>query len=167
MRSLAAALSVRLRRLVRDHTDPDKENTMNETLITLSGWLGNDVQLRQAGETTVASFRVASTPRRFQRKTGTWVDGDTQWYTVSAWRELADNCAQSLRRSDPVVVHGRLRVEKWTGSSGAEMTSFEIDATFVGHDLSLGTSQFNRTPKAVSASAATQGEEASTEAAAA
>jgi single-strand DNA-binding protein len=141
-------LSARLRRLVRDHTDPDKENTMNETLITLSGWLGNDVQLRQAGDTTVASFRVASTPRRFQRKTGTWVDGDTQWYTVSAWRDLADNCAQSLRRSDPVVVHGRLRVEKWTGSSGAEMTSFEIDATFVGHDLSLGTSRFTRTPKA-------------------
>jgi len=141
---------------------------MNETLITLSGWLGNDVQLRQAGDTTVASFRVATTPRRFQRKTGTWVDGDTQWYTVSAWRDLADNCAQSLRRSDPVVVHGRLRVEKWTGSSGAEMTSFEIDATFVGHDLSLGTSQFTRAPKADPVVAApTTGEEASAEATAA
>lgn len=139
---------------------------MNETLITLAGWLGNDVQLRQAGEVPVASFRVATTPRHFQRKTGTWVDGDTQWYTVSAWRDLADNCGASLRRGDPVVVHGRLRVEKWTGSSGAEMTSFEIDATFVGHDLSRGTSQFTRTPKAEPV-AAPSDEEVTPEAAAA
>ena len=46
-----------------------------------------------------------------------------------------------------MVVHGRLRVEKWTGSSGVEMTSFEIDATFIGHDLSKGTSAFKRMPK--------------------
>ena len=65
-----------------------------------------------------------------------------------------------------MVVHGRLRVEKWTGSSGAEMTSFEIDATFVGHDLSRGTSQFTRTPKP-EAVAAPGGEEVSAEAAAA
>jgi single-strand DNA-binding protein len=162
-------MSAWVRRLVRDQTDPDKEKHMNETLITLAGWLGNDVQMRQAGESTVAHFRVATTPRRFQRKTGTWVDGDTQWYTVSAWRALADNCAQSLRRGDPVVVHGRLRVETWTSTSGAEMTSFEIDATFVGHDLSLGTSQFTRTPKAVPAgtAAVTSGEEAAAEPAAA
>lgn len=120
---------------------------MNETLITLAGWLGNDVQLRQVGDQPVANFRVASTPRRYQRKTDSWVDGDTQWYSVSAWRGLADNCAQSLRRGDPVVVHGRLRVETWTGTSGAEMTSFEIDASFVGHDLARGTSRFTRTPK--------------------
>ena len=87
---------------------------MNETLITLAGWLGNDVQLRQAGDQTVASFRVASTPRRYQRKTDSWVDGDTQWYTVSTWRELAHNCSESLRRGDPVVVHGRLRVVRPT-----------------------------------------------------
>jgi len=124
---------------------------MNDTLITLAGWLGNDVSLRQAGDHPVASFRIATTPRRFQRKTNSWVDGDTQWYTVSAWRDLADNCAESLRRGDPVVVHGRLRVQKWTGSSGAEMTSCEIDATFVGHDLSRGTSRFTRTPKPAAA----------------
>ena len=119
---LVSGLSATVRRLVRDQTDPDKENTMNETLITLAGWLGNDVQLRQAGEVPVASFRVATTPRRFQRKTGTWVDGDTQWYTVSAWRDLADNCARSLRRGDPVVVHGRLRAETLDVNSGVEVT---------------------------------------------
>ena len=71
---------------------------MNETMVTLQGWLGSDVTVRQAGEATVASFRVACTPRRYQKKTDEWVDADTQWYSVSAWRGLAENCERSLRR---------------------------------------------------------------------
>ena len=120
---------------------------MNETMITFQGRLGGDVTLRQAGEVPVASFRVACTPRRYSRKHGSWEDSATQWYSVSAWRGLADNCAQSLRRGDPVVVHGRLTVSVWVNAQGAEVTSFEVDATLVGHDLSRGTSAFTRTPK--------------------
>jgi single-strand DNA-binding protein len=120
---------------------------MNETTVTLQGWLGSDVTVRQAGDVPVAAFRVAATPRRYSRKTGSWEDSPTQWYSVSAWRGLADNCAGSLRRGDPVVVHGRLTVSVWLNAQGIEVTSFEVDATMVGHDLSRGTSQFTRTPK--------------------
>lgn len=120
---------------------------MNETVVTLQGWLGADVTLRQAGETPVASFRVACTPRRYQRSTESWVDGETQWYTVTAWRALAHNCARSLRRGDPVVVHGRLNAQRWTNPAGVEMTSFEVDAAFVGHDLNRGVGEFTRTPR--------------------
>jgi len=119
---------------------------MNETLITLAGWLGNDVQLRQAGEVPVASFRVATTPRRFQRTTGTWVDGDTQWYTVNAWRNLADHCSRSLRRGDPVVVQGRLSQRRYVNKDNVEVISLEVDAVLVGHDLSKGVSAFTRRP---------------------
>ncbi len=117
---------------------------MNETVVTLQGWLGGEVTLRAAGETPVASFRVACTPRRYQRRTDSWVDGDTQWYTVTAWRALADNCARSLRSGDPVVVHGRLNAQTWTSSAGIEVTSFEVDAVFVGHDLNRGVGRFTR-----------------------
>jgi single-strand DNA-binding protein len=118
---------------------------MNETLVTLQGWLGNDVTVRQAGDTTVASFRVACTPRRYQRRTEEWVDAETQWYTVNAWRGLAENCDRSLRRGDPVVVHGRLNARTWVNKAGVEVTSFEVEAVLVGHDLARGTSQFTRT----------------------
>ena len=120
---------------------------MFETTVTLQGWLGGNVTTRVAGDTVVASFRVACTPRRFQRSTGTWVDGATQWYTVTAWRALAENCQQSLRRGDPVVVHGRLTVTSWAGRDGVEQSTLEIEATHVGHDLGRGTSRFTRTPK--------------------
>ena len=102
---------------------------MNETVVTLQGWLGGEVTVRQAGDSVVANFRVATTPRRYQKKTDTWVDGDTQWYTVNAWRALAENCQRSLRRGDPVVVHGKLNAQVWTNSAGMEVTSFEVEAT--------------------------------------
>ena len=120
---------------------------MNETTVTLQGWLGSDVTLRRAGDVPVAGFRIACTPRRYSRRTGSWEDSPTQWYTVSAWRGLADNCASSLRRGDPVVVHGRLNASVWVNAQGVEVTTFEVEATMVGHDLSRGTSEFTRTPK--------------------
>jgi single-strand DNA-binding protein len=117
---------------------------MNETFVTLCGWLGGDVAIRDAGGVPVASFRVASTPRRYQRRTDSWEDGDTQWYSVNAWRALGTHCEQSLRRGDPVVVHGKLSAHVWTNKAGLEVTTFEVEAAFVGHDLNRGTSAFQR-----------------------
>jgi single-strand DNA-binding protein len=120
---------------------------MNDTQITLQGWLGSDVTVRQAGDVPVASFRLACTPRRFNRRTENWSDGVTQWYTVNIWRGLAQNCADSLRRGDPVVVHGRLDLRTYVNGNDVEVTSFEVEATHVGHDLSRGTSRFTRAPR--------------------
>jgi single-strand DNA-binding protein len=124
---------------------------MNDTLITLQGNLGGDVEVRPAGQSRVATFRVACTPRLYQKKTDEWVDGDTQWYRVNAWRALADHCQRSLRRGDPVFVHGRLRAQTWTNSAGIEVTSMEVEATVVGHDLTRGTSTFVRAQRAAPA----------------
>jgi single-strand DNA-binding protein len=120
---------------------------MNDCTITVRGWLGADVVQRDAGGVPVASFRLACTPRRYNRRTDSWSDGETQWYTVSCWRGLAENCATSLRRGDPVVVHGRLQLRPYVNSNDVEVISLEIEAAHVGHDLSRGTSVFTRTPK--------------------
>jgi single-strand DNA-binding protein len=117
---------------------------MNDTYVTLTGCLGGDVALRDAGGVPVAHFRVASTPRRHVRRTDTWEDGTTQWYAVNAWRSLAENCDASLRRGDPVVVHGKLTSHVWVNKAGVEVTTLEVEASFVGHDLNRGTSAFRR-----------------------
>jgi single-strand DNA-binding protein len=116
----------------------------NETMVTLQGYVGADVQLRTAGETCVANIRVACTPRRYQRRTDEWVDGQTQWYTVTAWRALGEHCARSLRRGDPVIVHGRLNARTYVNKNGVEVTAFEVEAVVVGHDLNRGVTQFIR-----------------------
>ena len=115
---------------------------MTDTFVTLHGWLGNDVQVRQAGDAQVATFRLGCTPRRYQRRSDSWVNGPTQWYSVDAWRALGENCRDSLRRGDPVVVHGRLETRTYVNGNNVEVLAFEIDAVHVGHDLSRGTSAF-------------------------
>ena len=116
----------------------------NETMVTLQGYVGGPVKLRQAGESLVASIRVACTPRRFSRRTQEWFDADTQWYTVNAWRALGEHCARSLNSGDPVVVHGKLSARTFVNASQVEITTFEVDAMFVGHDLNRGTSSFTK-----------------------
>lgn len=124
---------------------------LNETIVTLQGWVGGDVSVRQAGDAQVASFRLGATPRRFSRRTGEWTDGETQWFTVNAWRALGENVAASVRRGDAVVVHGRLNASTWVSSAGTEVTSFEVEALLVGHDLARGTSSFSKTPSRAAA----------------
>ena len=121
---------------------------LNDTMVTLQGHVGGPVTLRQAGETNVANLRVACTPRRFQRSTDEWVDGETQWYSVSAWRHLGEHCARSLNTGDPVIVHGRLSTSTYTNKDGIEVVGLEIDALLVGHDLSRGITSFSKRPSA-------------------
>lgn len=113
---------------------------MNETYVTLQGWVGNDVELREVGDTQCATFRVGSTPRR--QRGGTWTDGETAWFTVNCWRSLARNAADSICRGDAIVVHGRVRVDVWEREGQAPSVAWVVEATFVGHDLTKGTSTF-------------------------
>jgi single-strand DNA-binding protein len=120
---------------------------MNESYVTVQGWVGNDVDLREAGETQVASFRLGSTPR--YNRGGTWVDGQTSWYTVNCWRTLGRNVKESVRRGDAVVVHGRVRVDVWEREGMPSSVQWVVDASFVGHDLTKGTSSFQKTARVV------------------
>lgn len=122
---------------------------MNETTVTLQGWVGSDVDLRDVGETQVASFRVGCTPR-FNRG-GSWVDGETSWFTVNCWRGLGRNVAESVRKGDAVVVHGRVKVDVWEREDQPRSVSWIVDATFVGHDLNRGTSYFAKAARTVPA----------------
>jgi len=113
---------------------------MNETLVTMVGNVASTVTYTQtAGGVPVANFRMATTERRYDRGKGDWVDGDTTWVTVVAWRWLATNLVSSVNKGDPVVVSGRLRVREW-GEEDKRRTVVEIDARSVGHDLSRGPS---------------------------
>lgn len=116
---------------------------MNDTLITFSGWVGGNVELaRTTTGAAYASLRVGSTPRRL--KDGTWEDQETIWYSVKAWRTLAENVAASVHRGQPVLVSGRLVAETWERPDGTSATRHVVVATSIGHDLSRGCAQFTR-----------------------
>ncbi|MFJ1704163.1 single-stranded DNA-binding protein [Kitasatospora sp. NPDC088346] len=121
---------------------------MNETLVTMVGNVASAVSYAQTSAgVPVANFRMATTERRYDRGSGDWVDGDTSWVTVVAWRWLATNLVASVSKGDPVVVSGRLRVREWEQEE-QRRSGVEIDARVVGHDLSRGTSAFRRAVQA-------------------
>ncbi|MFF8816135.1 single-stranded DNA-binding protein [Streptomyces pactum] len=88
---------------------------MNETLVTVVGNVATQPEYRlTASGAGVVRFRLAATARRWDRTRQSWVDGSTSFYTVWAWRSLAENLAASVTLGEPLVVHGRLRVrEEW------------------------------------------------------
>lgn len=117
---------------------------MSET-ITVRGFLGGEVEEFTTPQgLPISNFRLGCTPRRYDRKTERWVNGDTNWYTVSAFRQLAQNVKSSLSKGDPVLVTGRLRVRQWESEKGQRGTSVEIDAEAIGYDLTFGSGSFTR-----------------------
>lgn len=92
----------------------------------------------------ITSFRLASTHRKFDRTTKKWIDGETNWYTITSFRQLAINASGSISKGDRITVSGKLRVRDWDNGERAG-TSVEIEADAIGHDLTWGTSTFTRT----------------------
>ena len=92
----------------------------------------------------ITSFRLACSNRRFDREQNKWVDGDTNWFTVTAFRQLAINASTSIAKGERILVTGKLRVRDWDNGERAG-TSVEIEAEHLGHDIFWGTSAFTRT----------------------
>lgn len=114
---------------------------MNDTM-TILGRVGADPN-RSATSTgiPVVNFRVASPQRRYDSKTQSWIETGTNWYNVSAFRQLADHAKSSLRQGDGVIVTGRLKLREWE-SGGRKGMSADIEAEAIGHDLRWGASAF-------------------------
>jgi single-strand DNA-binding protein len=107
-----------------------------DTQITIVGNLVDDPQLRYTptGQ-AVASFRVASTPRLFDRNTNEWKDGDSLFLSCNVWRQAAENVAESLQRGMRVIVSGRLRQRSYETKEGEKRTVYEIEVDEVGPSL--------------------------------
>ena len=112
--------------------------------ITLTGFVASEPRSVTTAEgLAITSFRLASNQRRFDKSQEKWIDGDTNWYTVSTFRQLAANAAVSLNKGERVVVTGRLRVRDWE-AGGKKGINVEVEADALGHDLSWGTAAFSR-----------------------
>jgi single-strand DNA-binding protein len=117
-----------------------------ETVITLVGNLVDDPELRfTPSGAAVANFRVASTPRTYDRQSGEWKDGESLFISCSVWRQAAENVAESLQRGMRVIVHGRLKSRSYETRDGEKRTVFEIDVDEVGPSLRNATAKVSKT----------------------
>lgn len=117
---------------------------MSET-ITIRGFVATGITSSTTpGGVATASFRIGSTTRRFDRESRTWGDGHTNWFTVQGYRQLAGTLGCSIRKGQPVIVVGKLKIRTWE-KDGRVYHSAIIDADAVGHDLTFGSANFIRT----------------------
>jgi single-strand DNA-binding protein len=124
---------------------------MNDTQMTLIGNVCDEPKMRvTGGGHSVANFRVASTPRRFDRDKGAWVDGTTLFVSVTCWRAMAENVHKSVHKGQQVVVTGRFCSRTYEVNETVKV-AFDLEANAVGHDLSRGTSEFRKVTRAIGA----------------
>lgn len=113
-----------------------------ETIITVVGNLTADPEIRTTGSgASVASFTIASTPRTWNRSTNQFEDGQALFMRCSAWRDMAEHCAQSLAKGMRVIAQGRLQQRSYQAQDGSQRTVFELQVDEIGPSLRYATAQ--------------------------
>ena len=127
-----------------------------DNFVTVVGNLTDDPELRFTPQgTAVANFRLAVTAR--VRDGDSWKDGETSFFRVNVWRQLAENAAESLTKGTRAIVVGRLRTRSWETPEGDKRSVTEIEAEEVGPSLKWATAEVERASK--SRSGASQGDQ--------
>lgn len=116
-----------------------------DTTITIVGNLTGDPEVRWIGDgTAVATFTIASTPRSFDRSSNSWKDGETLFMRCSAWREMGENVAESLKKGMRVIAQGRLQQRSWETQQGERRSVIEMTVEEIGPSLRYATAQVER-----------------------
>ncbi|WIM67587.1 single-stranded DNA-binding protein [Corynebacterium breve] len=119
-----------------------------DTPITVVGNLVADPELRfTPSGAAVANFRIASTPRTFNRESNQWEDGEALFLTCNIWRQAAENVAESLTKGMRVIVNGRLKQRSYQTREGENRTVFEVEVDEVGPSLRYASASVNRNPR--------------------
>ena len=117
----------------------------NEVVTTAIGRIITDIAVRTTTQgRNVATFRLATQERRFDRETGIWSDGDQVFFSVSCWGWMATNVQRSLAKGDLVVVTGRIKVREYVTDSGEKRESLDLTARAIGPDLATCTAVVTR-----------------------
>lgn len=120
--------------------------SQGNTPLTIVGNLTGDPELRYTpAGAAVCNFRVASTPRVFDKNSNQWVDGEGVFLTCNVWRDQAENVAESLTKGMRVIVNGNLRQRSYETREGEKRTVYEVEVEDVGPSLKWAVARVERT----------------------
>jgi len=120
----------------------------NDALFSVTGYVATQPKkgVTRWGTKTL-TFRIGWTPREVSRQTGEWADLPSSFASVTCYRKIAENAAYCLRKGDPIVLKGTLRVREYEDQAGSRRNSVDVVADYLGHDLAKGTSMFSKQPQ--------------------
>jgi len=120
----------------------------NETTLNITGNLVDDPELRfTPSGAAVANFKIASTPRTFDRQSNQWKDGEALFLRCAAWKDLAENVAESLTKGMRVIIEGRLKSRSYETKEGEKRTVIELEVDEIGPSLKYANAKVNRTQR--------------------
>ena len=125
---------------------------MSANRITVIGNVVNSPTRNRTQNGSVTNFRVASTERRFDSGTQSWIDGHSFFVDVECWGDLGGNVSHTISKGDPVVVVGAIRTHEWDSEQGRRSRP-QIKAEAVAPNLARGVADFRRTPRTTTAAA--------------
>lgn len=107
--------------------------------ITVTGRLAADPDLRfSPSGTAMARMRVVAADRKLNQQSGEWEDGDTLWIDVTAFKKLAENLVESVKKGDLLVITGKIRTEEWDDrETGAKRSKIAMIADEVAASLAF------------------------------
>ncbi|XCB29671.1 single-stranded DNA-binding protein [Arcanobacterium hippocoleae] len=130
---------------------------INDTIVTIRGWVGADPTIYRNGSSDTESanntsnsnnisavLNVGVTPRSYSRKTGQYKDGETAWYSVRAFGRLAENISSCVKKGTPLLVRGKLTSRTFLTKEKETRTSQVILADAVGIEISIGVANYMR-----------------------
>jgi single-strand DNA-binding protein len=128
-----------------------------DNTVTLIGNLTDDPELRfSTNGNAVANFRLAVTPRI--RQGDQWTDGETSFFRITCWRQLAENVTETLGKGTQAIVIGRLRLRSWETPEGERRSIVEVEADEVAPSLKFATATVKRTSAKAAADASKGGQ---------
>ena len=116
---------------------------MSNPTVTVVGRIGQDPE---AVGSNGLRLRVATNDRVKNDTTGEWEDKNTSWWTVKAWRRLAEQSKDVLKKGQEVIIVGKVYEENWTDKDVIKRTSYEINAASIAV-TTLSLSKSSKTPR--------------------
>jgi len=111
--------------------------------ITLTGRLGADPEIR-FGATGIAILKLRVVTSGRKKTDAGWEDVDTTWWSVTAFRQIAENAAESLSKGDEVIVVGKVKQRQYETPEGEKRSVTEVTADHIGPSLRRATVKVNR-----------------------
>jgi single-strand DNA-binding protein len=97
--------------------------------ITTKGNIGSEPEIKFVGDLAIASFSVAHTPRKKNKSTQAYEDGETMWYRVTFFGTKAEGIVDNYAKGDSVILVGMLAQSTYTNKDGKTVTGLEITGT--------------------------------------
>ncbi|MDP6630117.1 MAG: single-stranded DNA-binding protein [Kiritimatiellia bacterium] len=124
--------------------------------VFLAGNLTRDPELKQTNSgMAVADLGVAINDH-YKNRNGEQVER-VCFTDVVVWGRQAETCTQYLTKGAPVLVEGRLQLDRWENADGQPRSKMRVCANrvqFIGRGHSNGAAPTNETRETVTAGAA-------------